>query len=170
MGENETIVLGGGCFWCIEAIFQRVEGVIDVIPGYSGGTIVDPSYEQVCTGSTGHAEVVKVYFDSNVISLEKILRVFFIAHDPTSLDRQGNDIGTQYRSVIFYNSNDQKKIINDVIENIKGDYDRAIVTEVDRLETFYEAEEYHKDYYKNNPNAAYCRFVIKPKLEKVLNL
>jgi len=168
MEKKETIVLGGGCFWCIEAIFQRIDGVIEAIPGYAGGTLEDPSYEEVSTGDTGHAEVVKVNFDPRVISLEKILRIFFLAHDPTSLNRQGSDVGTQYRSIILYTNNIQKKIIDKVIEQVKDEYDGQIVTEIKLLEKFYKAEEYHKDYYKKNPNVAYCRLIIKPKLEKVL--
>jgi peptide-methionine (S)-S-oxide reductase len=169
MEKKETIVLGGGCFWCIEAIFQRVDGVIGAVPGYAGGTFEDPSYEDISTGDTGHAEVVKVNFDSGVISLEKILKIFFLAHDPTSLNRQGSDVGTQYRSIILYTDDTQKKVIDRVVDQVRDEYEEQIVTEIKRLGNFYKAEEYHKDYYKKNPNAAYCRLVIKPKLDKVLN-
>jgi peptide-methionine (S)-S-oxide reductase len=165
----ETIVLGGGCFWCIEAVFQRIDGVIDVIPGYAGGTVDNPSYEDVSTGDTGHAEVVKVSFNPEVISLEKILKIFFLAHDPTSLNRQGNDVGTQYRSIILYTKENQKVIVDRVMVEIEGEYDQPIVTEIEALENFYEAEEYHRHYYNKHPNAGYCRLVIQPKLEKVLN-
>lgn len=163
----ESIVLGGGCFWCLEAIFQKEKGVVSVVSGYAGGSLTNPSYEAVCSGNTGHAEVVKVEFDTEIVSLKRILELFFIAHDPTTLNRQGNDVGTQYRSIILYSNEKQKKIINEYIESIRGNYDEDIVTEVVPLETFYEAEDFHKDYYLNNRNNSYCRFVIEPKLEKV---
>jgi peptide-methionine (S)-S-oxide reductase len=168
METNESIVLGGGCFWCLEAIFQKIDGVTKVISGYAGGTSVNPSYQQVCTGSTGHAEVIKVEFDNTKISLEKILKVYFLAHDPTTRNRQGNDVGTQYRSTILYTDEPQKKVIEKVIEDVQKESPDSIVTEVKPLENFYEAEDYHKDYFKNNPNSSYCRFVIQPKLDKVL--
>ena len=165
----ETIVLGGGCFWCTEAVFKMLKGIIYVRPGYSGGHTENPIYEEVCSGDTGHAEVVEVKFDSDIISLDKILTVFFATHDPTSLNRQGNDVGEQYRSIIFYTSEAQKKEINKFIEeiNMSATQGKPIVTQVKPLVTFYEAEISQKDYYKKNPKAAYCRSVINPKLEKV---
>jgi peptide-methionine (S)-S-oxide reductase len=165
----KSVVIGGGCFWCIEAVFQRIEGVGSVIPGYAGGYTEDPTYEEVSTGDTGHAEVVKIEFNPEVVTLEEILRVFFLAHDPTTLNKQGADVGTQYRSIILYTEEQQRVIIESVLEELGRDYEEAIVTEIKKLEKFYKAEEYHKDYYKRNPNAGYCRFVIKPKLEKVLD-
>lgn len=167
--DIQTIVLGGGCFWCVEAVFQKIEGVISVIPGYSGGSVEDPSYEDVCSGNTGHAEVVELQFNSKKISLEKILKVFFLAHDPTTLNRQGSDIGTQYRSIILYSDMNQKEIINDVIGKLQGEYKESIVTEVKALGNFYKAEGYHKDYYLNNQNLGYCRLVIQPKIDKVIS-
>lgn len=165
----ETVVLGGGCFWCIEAVYQRVDGVTNVIPGYAGGSTENPTYGEVSGGYTGHAEVVKVEFDPEEITLEQILEVFFWAHDPTTLNRQGADVGTQYRSIILYTREEQKKAIDRVIESVKDDFEEEIITEVQELEKFYEAEEYHENYYNKYPNAGYCRLVIKPKLEKVLN-
>lgn len=167
MSNIESIVLGGGCFWCLEAIFQKEEGVVSVISGYAGGNVDNPKYEDVCSGNTGHAEVVKVGFDTEKVSLKRILGLFFIAHDSTTLNRQGNDIGSQYRSIILYTDEKQKDIVNEYIDSIKGNYKDKIVTEVIPLDTFYEAEEYHKDYYLNNPSNSYCRFVIEPKLKKV---
>lgn len=166
--DIKSIVLGGGCFWCLEAIFQRIPGVLFVTSGYSGGDMENPSYEEVCTGETGHAEVVKVEFNIKEISLEKILNIFFLAHDPTTLNRQGNDIGTQYRSVIFFSFSEDEKVIKDVINEVKKEYKENIVTEVQKLEHFYEAEDYHKNYYDLNRNNPYCRLVIKPKLDQVL--
>jgi methionine-S-sulfoxide reductase len=165
----KSVVIGGGCFWCIEAVFQRIEGVGSVIPGYAGGYTEDPTYEEVSTGDTGHAEVVKIEFNPEVVTLEEILRVFFLAHDPTTLNKQGADVGTQYRSIILYTEEQQRVIIESVLEELGREYEEPIVTEIKKLEKFYKAEEYHKDYYKRNPNAGYCRFVIKPKLEKVLD-
>lgn len=163
----ETIVLGGGCFWCLEAIFQKEEGVVSVVSGYAGGNVDNPKYEDVCSGNTGHAEVVKVEFDTEIVSFKRILELFFIAHNPTTLNRQGNDVGTQYRSIVLYSDDKQRDIVNEYIDSIKGNYKDEIVTEVVPLETFYQAEEYHKDYYLNNQNNSYCRFVIEPKLKKV---
>ena len=159
-----------GCFWCTEAIFARLDGVKSVIPGYSGGIIENPSYEQVCTGTTGHAEVAQIEFEPNVISFEKLLDVFWHTHDPTTLNRQGNDVGTQYRSAIFYHNDEQKQIA----EKSKKEFeDRQvfgdpIVTEIIPLIKFYPAEEYHKKYYEQNKDVPYCRFVIEPKVEKML--
>ncbi|MDM0104231.1 peptide-methionine (S)-S-oxide reductase MsrA [Variovorax sp. J22R24] len=166
--QTETIVLGGGCFWCTEAVFDRVQGVVDVESGYSNGQAVNPSYEQVCTGRTGHAEVVKVAFDPAQIALREILEIFFVVHDPTTLNRQGNDVGTQYRSGIYYTNDEQKKVAEDVIREI-GDsktYRAPIVTEVKPLDNYSTAEAYHQDYFLNNPNQGYCAFVVGPKVEK----
>jgi len=170
--ENETIVLGGGCFWCLEAAFQIVDGVKEVVSGYAGGFIENPTYEQVCTGTTGHAEVVKISFDPNKITLKEILDIFFSIHDPTTLNRQGNDIGTQYRSIVFYNDENQKSFIEKYIQDLqtKKVFDRKIVTQIVKFEKFYPAEDYHQNYFKKNPNAPYCQFVVKPKVEKVQKL
>lgn len=164
---EETIYLGGGCFWCTEAVFSEIRGVKKVEPGYSGGDLPNPTYEQVCTGKTGHAEVVKVTFDQELISLEDILEVFFATHDPTSLNRQGNDIGTQYRSIILYTNDKQLSIIEKVKERVQSKLSKKIVTEVAPFKAFYPAEDYHKNYFRKNPNQPYCRFVIAPKVLKV---
>ncbi len=163
----ESVVIGGGCFWCVEAVFERIEGVKEAISGYMGGAMPDPGYEAVCTGLTGHAEVVKVTFDRDVVSLESILEWFFATHDPTTLNRQGGDTGTQYRSVIFYDAAQQKSIAEAVIAGLQGKFSAPIVTELSPVETFYPAEEYHQSYYGNNPTAMYCQMVIAPKLKKV---
>jgi len=166
--QTETIVLGGGCFWCTEAVFDRVQGVVDVESGYSNGQVTNPSYEQVCTGRTGHAEVVKVEFDPAQITLREILEIFFVVHDPTTLNRQGNDVGTQYRSGIYYGNDEQKHVAEEVIREI-GDsktYRSPIVTEVRPLDNYSTAEAYHQDYFLNNPNQGYCAFVVGPKVEK----
>lgn len=164
----ETATLGAGCFWCVEAIFQDLKGVEKVESGYSGGTTKNPTYEQVCLGKTGHAEVAQITFDPSVISYEQLLTVFFHVHDPTTLNRQGADAGEQYRSVIFYHNDDQKKTAEMVKEDIgkSGLWDDPIVTEITAFDTFYKAENYHQDYYNNNPNNSYCSFVIAPKLKK----
>ncbi len=164
----ESIVLGGGCFWCTEAVFSEVRGVEKVESGYSGGTVPNPTYEEVCTGRTGHAEVVKVSFDPSEISLADILEIFFDVHDPTSLNRQGEDVGTQYRSAIFYYNDTQKETIDRVVQNMKnsGKYRRPIVTSVEKFKAFYPSEEYHHNYYNRNGSAPYCRAVISPKLQK----
>lgn len=167
MNNIKTIILGGGCFWCIEAVFQDMPGVEKVTSGYAGGETSNPSYEEVSSGDTGHAEVVKIDFDSDKISLEKILEIFFTAHNPTTLNRQGNDVGTQYRSMILFTEDEQEKIIKDFITNLQKDYDEKIVTEVKNIDKFYEAEEYHQNYFRKNPDQAYCQVVIKPKLKKV---
>lgn len=169
MAQNlETATLGGGCFWCTEAVYKELKGVVDVKPGYSGGTIKSPSYKEVCTGRTGHAEVVQITFDPSVVSFSDILEVFFMTHDPTTLNRQGNDVGTQYRSVIFYHSEKQKETAEKVIRLFKEEkvYDKPIVTEVSEFSVFYPAEDYHFDYFENNPNQPYCQYVIVPKIEK----
>ena len=162
------IVLGGGCFWCLEAIFQKVNGVRKVISGYSGGKRPNPNYEMICTGVSGYAEVVEVEFDENIITLSDIYDIFFEIHDPTQLNRQGNDVGSQYRSVIFYNDDYQKKIALQKIENLKQK-GINIVTEVTPLNKFYPAEDYHQNYYNQNPQNPYCHYVITPKIEKFLN-
>ncbi len=165
----EKITLAGGCFWCTEAVFDIVNGVEKIEPGYVGGSIVNPTYEQVSSGTTGHAEAVQVTFDTNVISLEEILEIFFATHDPTGINRQGADVGTQYRSAIFYYNKEQKKIVEDVISDLNNQeiWDLPIVTSVVLLEAFYFAESYHKDYYKKHPKQAYCQAVIAPKLVKL---
>ncbi|HHT9112268.1 MAG TPA: peptide-methionine (S)-S-oxide reductase MsrA [Candidatus Wunengus sp. YC65] len=165
---KEVIMLGGGCFWCIEAVFEELHGVVQVESGYSGGRVDDPTYEQVCTGTTGHAEVVQVTFGPKTISLKEILEVFFTVHDPTTLNRQGADVGTQYRSVIFYRSEEQNTLAEQVIREIQKAklWNAPIVTEIVPFKAFYNAEEYHQEYYKKNPGQAYCRIVIEPKIKK----
>lgn len=164
----ETATLGGGCFWCTEAVFDALNGIVDVVSGYSGGHTENPSYEEVCTGSTGHAEVIQVRFDPSVISFADVLRIFFATHDPTTLNRQGNDVGTQYRSVVFYHSDEQKRIAEEVIDEItkEGIYDDPIVTEVTEFTNFYPAEDYHQNYFENNPNQPYCSAIVAPKVAK----
>lgn len=166
----ERIIVANGCFWCTEAIFKRVRGVISVVPGYSGGFVDKPSYEQVCTCETGHAEALQISFDPKIISLEELLEIFWYTHDPTTLNRQGNDIGTQYRSAIFYQTPNQKDIATALKENIdqKKVYSNPIVTEITPFKNFYPAEIYHKDYYDNNKNVPYCSYVIDPKVQKLL--
>jgi peptide-methionine (S)-S-oxide reductase len=164
---TEMAVLGGGCFWCLEAVYKRIEGVKSVVSGYAGGSKVDPTYEQVCTGSTGHAEVVQVEFDPAVVSYERILETFWKAHDPTSLNRQGADVGSQYRSIILYRDEAQRAAAERSRSQAAKRYERPIVTEILPLEVFYRAEDYHQDYFAKNPYAAYCAFVIRPKLQKM---
>lgn len=163
---DESIVIGGGCFWCTEALYSNINGVISVTSGYAGGDFPRPSYQQVSAGVTGHAEVVKVSFDSSIIGLETILEVFLAVHDPTTPNRQGADAGTQYRSIILYNNNNQKIIALKAIETMQNFWQDKIVTEVEKLGTFYPAEDYHQNYFKNNPENAYCQVVINPKLAK----
>lgn len=165
------IVLGGGCFWCVEAVFQLFEGIVEIEPGYAGGKTPNPSYREVCSGSTGHAEVVRLKYDENNISLEAILEIFFHAHDPTTLNRQGNDVGTQYRSIVFYSNEDQKETIDRIIHKIEQDrvWDRPIVTQVEPFTAFYAAEDYHKNYYDKNSSQPYCNIVIGPKVKKIRN-
>jgi peptide-methionine (S)-S-oxide reductase len=163
---NETIVLGGGCFWCIEAVFSMVKGVVDVTPGYAGGGAKNPTYEQVCSGKTGHAEVVKIEYEPKKTSLQTLLDIFFNIHDPTTLNRQGNDIGTQYRSIILYDSQDQKEKTENYIKKIQDNFDKPIVTEIKKLGHFYPAEPYHEKYFHKNPKNPYCKIVIAPKVEK----
>ncbi len=163
----ECIVLGGGCFWCIEAVFRRVDGIIDVVPGYSGGWKEKPTYQEVCSGTTGHAEVVKVLFDPKVITLEEILNIFFAAHDPTSLNRQGNDVGEQYRSIILYTDEEQLEVVKNVMEELKKKYSKPIVTQIKKLDNFYPAEKYHWNYFDRNKQQPYCRYTIAPKIERL---
>ena len=169
MAKSEIATLGGGCFWCVEAVFQRIEGVLSVKPGYAGGDIKNPTYKQICTGNTGHAEVAKIEFDPERITYSQILNVFWQSHDPTTLNRQGNDVGTQYRSVIFFHDEIQREIAEkSMIDADKSGYwDNKIVTEITLLNNYYDAEDYHDNYYNNNPNQPYCLFVIKPKLDKL---
>jgi peptide-methionine (S)-S-oxide reductase len=165
--KTETITLGTGCFWCSEAVFERVPGVVSVVSGYSGGTVANPGYEQVCTGSTGHAECVQVEFDPAKTSLEKILAVFWEAHDPTTLNRQGADIGTQYRSAIFYRDETQKQIAEKSKAAAQQKFTQPIVTEITPFKAFYQAEDYHQEYFKLNGHAPYCQSVIAPKVRKL---
>lgn len=164
--EERTIILGGGCFWCIEAAFQNLPGVTKVTSGYAGGSAKNPSYKEVCEGGTGHAEVIKIQYDPDMVKLDKILELFFIVHDPTTLNRQGADVGTQYRSIIIYNDSDDKKLIEGYLSKIKSSYDEPIVTEVKAYTDFYEAEEYHKNYYNTHKTQPYCSMVIAPKVKK----
>ena len=165
---NDTITLGGGCYWCVEAVYERLDGVVDVYSGFSGGSIENPTYEQVCSGRTGHAEVVQIAFDSTLTSVKDILEVFFVVHDPTTLNKQGHDVGTQYRSVIFYHSDEQKAIAKEVIAALEKEkvFNSPIVTAVQPMTVFYEAEDYHLDYYAKNPDQSYCQLVVRPKVEK----
>jgi peptide-methionine (S)-S-oxide reductase len=166
---TEVATLGGGCFWCTEAVFVELRGVEKVESGYSGGTVPSPTYRQVCTGTTGHAEVVQVTFDPKVISFKQLLEVFFTVHDPTTLNRQGADVGPQYRSVIFYHTEDQQAVAEEVIKEIEAAkiWDAPIVTEVMPFTAFYKAEDYHQEYFKYNANQPYCRVVIAPKVAKL---
>ncbi len=164
--QLEQAVLGGGCFWCLEAVYAELRGVERVISGYAGGSVVNPSYEQVCSGRTGHAEVVQVSFDPAEITYRDILDVFFTIHDPTTLNRQGADVGTQYRSAIFYASPEQEKAAREAIEEHQSLYKDQIVTQVEPLERFYPAEAYHQDYFARNPDQPYCAFVVAPKVAK----
>ncbi|MDG6903080.1 MAG: peptide-methionine (S)-S-oxide reductase MsrA [Nitrososphaerota archaeon] len=166
--KQEVAVFGSGCFWCSEAVFLELQGVLKVEPGYSGGRVPDPTYEQVCTEDTGHAEVARVAFDPSVISYRELLEVFFSTHDPTTLNRQGADVGTQYRSVIFYGDGSQKEVAEKIIRELSEErvYRNPIVTEVSPLVAFYPAEDYHRDYYRRNATKPYCQAVIAPKLSK----
>ncbi len=169
MAKSEIATLGGGCFWCVEAVFQRIDGVISVKPGYAGGNVKNPTYKQICTGNTGHAEVAKIEFDPSKITYSQILNVFWQSHDPTTLNRQGNDVGTQYRSVIFFHNESQEEIAkkSKIDAEESGYWDDEIVTEITLLNNYYDAEDYHDNYYNDNPNQPYCLFVIKPKLDKL---
>lgn len=168
MSKMSEATFGAGCFWCVEAIFERVKGVISVESGYSGGKVKNPSYREVTTGTTGHAEVTRVVFDPEIVSFEVLLEVFWHTHDPTTLNRQGADVGTQYRSAIFYHNEEQRKIAEEskAKTDASGLWQNPIVTEISPLENYYVAEDYHQDYYNNNPNAGYCSYVIAPKVKK----
>ena len=167
-GNLETIILGGGCYWCVEAVYENLQGVDNVVSGFAGGTVVNPSYEEVCSGNTGAAEVVQITYDKNKTNLDEILHVFFTVHDPTTLNRQGADVGTQYRSVIFYANEEQKKAAKSIIFELNSAkvYDSKIVTTLEPFKAFYKAKDYHQNYYENNRNQPYCQMVIKPKIEK----
>ncbi|MET3028124.1 peptide-methionine (S)-S-oxide reductase MsrA [Flavobacterium sp. UW10123] len=164
----ETITLGGGCYWCVEAVYENLDGVKSVVSGFSGGKVANPTYEEVCTGETGHAEVVQITYDKNVTDINEIFKVFFTVHDPTTLNRQGADVGTQYRSVIFYKNDEQKKAAQSIITELNKAkvYSSPIVTKVEPFKVFYKAEDYHQNYYSNNKNQPYCKMVIQPKIEK----
>lgn len=170
MAQLETITLAGGCFWCTEAVFKRLRGVTSVVPGYAASQVKNPSYEQVCTGRTGAAEAIQVTFDPAVISYETLLEIFWHLHDPTTLNRQGNDVGTQYRSGIYYQNEEQKRVALASKEELEksGAYKNPVVTEIVPFTNFYPAESYHKDYYDRNPSQGYCMFVIDPKVQKLL--
>jgi methionine-S-sulfoxide reductase len=165
----KNIILGGGCFWCLDAQYRKIDGILDVISGYAGGDTENPTYENVCSGKTGHAEVVQVIYDESVITLENILELFFEFHDPTTPNKQGADIGTQYRSIIFYEDATQKEKIESILKIAQENFQQKIVTEIQPFVHFYKAEEYHQNYYFKNPNQPYCLAVISPKLEKLLN-
>jgi len=169
MVSKEVATLGGGCFWCTEAVFSEIKGVLKVEPGYSGGSLANPTYEQVSTGTTGHAEVVQITFDPGIISFREILKVFFATHDPTTLNRQGADVGARYRSVLFYHDKEQKVTIEKLIGELNNAkiYGAQIVTKVEPFEAFYKGEDYHKDYFKSHPERSYCRLVIAPKIAKL---
>lgn len=166
--ETEVIVLGGGCFWCLEAVLNMVNGVVNTVSGYAGGTKVNPTYEEVCDGDTGHAEVSRVEYDPRVLPLEKLLEVYFHVHDPTSLNRQGGDVGTQYRSIILYTTDAQMEVARFALRDLQEGYPKPIVTELHRLEKFYPAEAYHQRYFERHPEQSYCAFVIRPKVEKAM--
>ncbi len=168
----EVATFAGGCFWCAEAVFNELKGVESVEPGYSGGTTPNPTYEQVSTGTSGYVEAVQIVFDPDVISFRELLEAFFSSHDPTTLDRQGPDVGAQYRSVIFYHSDEQKAVAEEVIKEVSDAkaFDAPIVTRVEPFKSFYRAEDYHKNYFKNHPHQPYCKIVIAPKVEKIRKL
>lgn len=167
MSKNQTITLAGGCFWCTEAVFQNLNGVKTVESGYMGGTSVNPTYKEVCTGESGHAEVIKISFDSEIISYSDILEVFWNIHDPTTLNQQGNDVGTQYRSAIFYYDEFQKELAEESKKAASSMFKDPIVTEITKADIFYKAEDYHQNYYNDNSFEPYCAFVISPKLKKL---
>ena len=168
MANLETATLAAGCFWCVEAVFDDLKGVEDVVSGYSGGHTENPTYQQVCSETTGHAEVAQITFDPDVLSFKELLEVFFTVHDPTTLNRQGGDVGTSYRSAIFYHSAEQKRVAEETIAeiNAEGIYDDPIVTEVTKFDKFWPAEDYHQEYFASNPNQPYCRAVVAPKVAK----
>lgn len=165
--SSSSLVLGGGCFWCVEALYETLDGVLETESGYAGGTVANPTYKEVTSGRTGHAEVVRIEFDPERISLEELLDFFWEAHDPTTLNRQGADVGPQYRSIILYADERQREAAERSMKRAESNFSDPIVTQLEPLETFYPAEGYHQDYYANNPNAPYCRFVIAPKLKKL---
>jgi peptide-methionine (S)-S-oxide reductase len=165
--SHETAVIGGGCFWCTEAVLQRIEGVLSVVPGYAGGSTPNPTYEEVCTGETGHAEVIQVAFDPNLITYDEILDIFWQAHDPTTLNRQGADTGTQYRSIILYANEQQRAAAQKSKKKAQAKFADPIVTEIKPLDSFWQAEDYHQNYYNTHGGVSYCRLVISPKLKKL---
>lgn len=167
---QETIYLGGGCFWCTEAVFDRVQGVLDVDSGYANGQVLDPSYEQVCTGTTGHAEVIRVVYDTEQIGLEALLEIFFATHDPTTLNRQGNDVGSQYRSAIYTTTEAQLTLASQMVSdlNTRLSFGQPVVTEVEPLQVYWSAEAYHQDYFAQHPHQGYCAYVVGPKVQKFL--
>ncbi|WP_423996717.1 peptide-methionine (S)-S-oxide reductase MsrA [Halorubrum trapanicum] len=169
MTNTETATVGGGCFWCVEAAFKELDGVESVTSGYAGGHADDPTYREVCSGNTGHAEVVQVEYDPEALSYEDILEIFFTVHDPTQLNRQGPDVGSQYRSIVLYHDDEQRQVVENYVVALdeEGGYDDDVVTEVEPLETFYRAEEKHQDYFEKNPADAYCTMHAQPKVEKV---
>ena len=164
---NAHATFGGGCFWCVEAALEELEGVIAAVSGYAGGDTADPTYEAVCSGETGHAEVVRLEYDPDVVSYETLLEAFFTIHDPTQLNRQGPDVGSQYRSIVLYHDNEQRELAAAYIDALDAEYNSDVVTELEPLETFYRAEEYHQSYFEKNPSDAYCSFHAQPKIEKV---
>jgi peptide-methionine (S)-S-oxide reductase len=168
MADHEILTLGGGCFWCLEAVYRETQGVISAVSGYMGGASANPTYKQVCSGTTGHVEVVQLTFDPSVISVRDLLEIFFVIHDPTTLNSQGNDHGTQYRSVIFYHSPEQKAVAEAIIAELSREkaYGKPIVTAIEPASTFYSAEDYHQDYFANNPYQPYCSYVVAPKVQK----
>ncbi len=169
--KTQVTTFGGGCFWCIEAIVQQLKGVTNVVSGYTGGTVPGtPTYREICSGKTGHAEVVQVTFDADIISLQDLITIFMTSHDPTTLNRQGADSGTQYRSVIYYHDAEQKQVIENVIQKVQEIFDDPIVTEVSEASIFFEADQDHQDFYKENSGAGYCRVVIDPKIAKLRNM
>jgi len=165
----EKATLGGGCFWCLEAVFSRVNGIFDVRPGYAGGYVKNPTYEEVCSDTTGHAEVVQITFDPSIITFKDILEIFFDIHDPTTPNRQGNDVGSQYRSIILYHNEEQRKISEEMIKKVEERLGKKVVTELKPFDAFYEAEEYHHHYFERHPNQPYCRVVISPKVKKFMS-
>ena len=169
MKEIQKATFGAGCFWCVEAVFERLDGVVDVIPGYSGGHKKNPTYREICTGTTGHAEVAQITFDTEIITFNDLLNMFWKSHDPTTRNKQGNDIGTQYRSAIFYHNNEQKKIAKESKNKVDNSnvFLNPVVTEITKLDKFWPAEDYHNNYYNNNMDQPYCRVIIKPKLDKL---
>jgi peptide-methionine (S)-S-oxide reductase len=169
MKEIQKATFGAGCFWCVEAVFERLDGVVDVIPGYSGGHKKNPTYREICTGRTGHAEVAQITFDTRIITFNKLLNMFWKSHDPTTRNKQGNDIGTQYRSAIFYHNDEQKTIAKESKNKVDNSnvFLNPVVTEITKLDKFWPAEDYHNNYYNNNMDQPYCRVIIKPKLDKL---